>query len=424
MDLLDVLAETDPDVTPEPATKEEWVSYVLADAFEAPQLPPYETYLTLAEDERLALDARRVAHQSAGPLVRTPDYEQIRTAIIETMLANRRAPDGAKRGVVVDGPPTVGKSTLIKRVARDYELKLRARYPERFDDTGGDDYRPVVFIPLPAAASPKTLSVRFDEFFASPGSGTRARPGTGRRTSRANMAEITSRVVATLKGCRTTLVVIDDVHYIDCSQREGRLSNDHLKNLANMSGATFVLAGVNVRDSGLFDEGGRVGRHTQTAGRYSVYPMSYLGVGSKQERLRWAGTIKSFEETFGLYRHQPGYLAANHWQYLHDRTQGRLSALSTLLRAAAQQAVVSGDETVTVEHLDAIKTDTSTQRAFEEARAKRKKRRTRSTTSATGKMKERGAAKATRVRAASAATEEKKPAGELAAAREPKAVWA
>jgi MoxR-like ATPase len=43
---------------------------------------------------------------------------------------------------VIDGPPTLGKSTLVKMFAADYENKMRQIEPERFVIDEGQEYVP------------------------------------------------------------------------------------------------------------------------------------------------------------------------------------------------------------------------------------------------------------------------------------------
>lgn len=367
MSLMDLLVDVPPlDASAEPRTKELWRQYVLAQPPGAPTMPNYATYAKMDEQARTVLNAERIRYHSASSLLRTPDVDKICAAIEMTMLVNQSAPAGAKRGIAIDGPPTAGKSTLVKMFARDYERALRAKHPHLFVDDGGDDYIPVVYLSVPSAATPKMLSAALAEHLALPVS--RSARGGG------NLNAITTVVLRALERCRTSLVIIDDVHFLDCSQKDGKLSNDHLKNLANLCSATFVFAGVDVEAQGLFSEGRAASRQTQTAGRFAVHRLGYHAINTKTKKMDWVRTIRSFEDAFLLYKHEPGSVAKSCWEYLYERSGGRMSTLSALMRQAAVHAIVTGDEAVTAETFDHIVTDVATQRAFETAKKKTTKR--------------------------------------------------
>lgn len=311
----------------------------------------------MSQEQQIVLNSQRIRYHSASNLLRTPDVQKIFTAIEMTMLVNQSAPAGAKRGIAIDGPPTAGKSTLVKMFARDYELAIRAKHPQLFLDQGGDDYIPVVYLSVPSGATPKMLSASLAEYLALPIS--RSARGGG------NLNAITTVVLRALERCKASLVIIDDVHFLDCSQKDGKLSNDHLKNLANLCSASFVFAGVDIEVQGLFSEGRSAGRQTQTAGRFAVHRLQYHDLSTKENRTNWIRTIWSFEDNYRLFKHEPGSVAKTCWEYLYDRSGGRMSTVSALMRQAAVQAIISGDEEVTVETFSEMVTDVATQRAYE-----------------------------------------------------------
>jgi hypothetical protein len=119
----------------EPRTKEEWRGYLDAVPPARPVLPPFHTYQALPDPERLAIDDDRHAWHSALIIVRTPTMKHIHTEIQVKLLTNARQPAGARRSVVLDGPPTVGKSTLVKLFSAEFERTLRLREPESFGRT-------------------------------------------------------------------------------------------------------------------------------------------------------------------------------------------------------------------------------------------------------------------------------------------------
>lgn len=154
----------------EPRTKEDWFGYVFYEPPSRPLLPPYEVYRAMDEDdaERRRLNRSRNRYHSALVLAWTPAVRHFETEITELLSANEMAPPGARLGLLIDGPPTVGKSTLVKMIARKFEQELREDFPERFDADRLGDYVPVVYISLTDQVTPKQISSRSPATSTSP----------------------------------------------------------------------------------------------------------------------------------------------------------------------------------------------------------------------------------------------------------------
>jgi hypothetical protein len=341
-------------------TKEDWRRWVEYTSPPAPQLPSYAAYKTLDPRERLLNNRLRQAHNSELVTVMTPAMATISKSIRSTLRVNERTPPTARRGIVIDGEPTLGKSTLVTTFGKEFELELRDLRPELFErrvDSGGvlADYCPVVYITTPATATPKMLASTIAEYL-----------GVLYR-QRDNTDDITRKILRAMAECGTQLLIVDDIHFLDLSLKEGRIANDYLKQLANLCAATFVYAGVDVGKSSLFSEGAGTIRDTQTSGRFTTYRLDRFSVATPESATEWATVIKIMESRLLLYRHTAGSIAKTQWRYLHERTRGSISTLSYLLRMAADEAIESGEEQITRELLDSIRTDESTQRAYERA---------------------------------------------------------
>ena len=366
----------------EPLTKEDWRAYVSFTAPAPPELPPLSQYLRMGALERENLEERRFDYHSALVIVETPAMLELHRKMRTTARINGMAPAGARRGHIIDGAPTLGKSTIIKTFGRNHELRLRRRHPEHFD-VPHRDFTPVVYISVPSGATPKGLSLKFAEYLGLP------------VRSKASSAEVTDAVLKALRECGTQLVLIDDIHFLDCSQKDGKLANDHLKYLANYCAATFIYAGVEVAASGLFTEGTSK-RKTQTAGRFSVLPVQPFGphllrksgrttkaseARRIEQRDEWISLIWSLESALRLYKHQPGTLAGQ-WEYLLDRSGGVIASLSALIRTAAVTAIEDGSEAITRRMLDDIETDWTAQIEYESRRKQRTKKASKPKTAA------------------------------------------
>jgi hypothetical protein len=71
----------------------------------------------------------------------------------------------------------------------------------------------------------------------------------------------------------------------------------------------------------------------------------------------WKGLVATLESALRLHRHQPGSLTRQ-VRYLHRRTGGMIGSLSHLVRAAAQLAILEGDEAITRKLMDTIPSTT------------------------------------------------------------------
>ncbi|MGW1917140.1 TniB family NTP-binding protein [Streptomyces sp. NPDC002076] len=330
----------------EPRTKEEWRHYRDSRPPERPVMPSYQQYLRLTEEEREDFNDDRDAFHSALVIVDTAQVKRLHYLMKRRVKANARRAAGARAGIVLDGPPTVGKSTMVKLFAARHEIRLRRRHPERFEDryeSGGllIDYTPVVYLSIPARATPKDLSVLLADYL-------------GMVLPRgATQTDITNQVLNVLADVGTELVIIDDVHFLDLSAKEGRVVNDHLKYIANKTAATFVYTGVDLKKSGLFLEGQASSRATQTSGRNTRHAVTKFGCTTDADKTEWAQTVKALEDILVLFRHKPGQLVKLS-PYLYDRTDGSICALTDLLRESAIEAVMSEEEAITRKLMDRV----------------------------------------------------------------------
>ncbi|HYS41742.1 MAG TPA: TniB family NTP-binding protein [Pseudonocardiaceae bacterium] len=333
----------------EPRTKEDWRAYLDYQPPPKPTLPSLGRYQAMSDVERARFDAARSRHHSALVLAWTPPVRRFEREILDLLAANECAPAGARPGLLIDGPATVGKSTLVKMIARKYELQLRVQYPERFTDRV-DDYVPVVYLSVPDSVTPKQISLALARYLNVPAKGTKDC--------------IDDLILKALRRCGTQLIVIDDLHFLDCAYKEGRASNDHVKYLANHAACTIVGTGVDLTTSPLLTEGSGTTRHTQTAGRFAHHQLCRFAITSAEQRSEWVAVVKTLEDALILFQHQPYSLARTHWRYLHERTGGSIAALHLLIRLAAIRALGTGAEAVTRDLLDTISLSFSSQRDY------------------------------------------------------------
>ena len=265
--------------------------------------------------------------------MQTPDLHKIVSTGRTLLLLNHRQ-YGARRGLLVSGAPTTGKSTAITQLGRSVELAFRRTRtrPRR--------RRTVVYLTMPPQATPKSLSIEVLKFLGAP------------YLARASQIELTRQACHLLADLSTQLILVDEIHNLNHHTQAGADASDHLKYLAENVAATFVYAGIDVARTGLFNDI----RGRQLAGRFvpiNTQPFSYA---STQDRDHWQQLVHGFDNLLRLH-HQPPAVLSRLARHLYDRTAGSISTLSMIIRSAAITAILDGTERITKATLDAVPLD-------------------------------------------------------------------
>ncbi|MFP8962588.1 TniB family NTP-binding protein [Streptomyces nanhaiensis] len=286
-----------------------------------------------AEDSGWSTE-ERLDYHSRFVVVATPAMEQVKRQLRMALLVNRRQRGTARRGLILSGPPSTGKTTTLMELGRIFELSQRLKHP------GAQDRLPVVFVAVPPASTPKMLVSEFARFLGIP------------VLQRMNQAAITDAVCAALCELRTQLVLVDDIHLLNTRTRAGAETSDQIKHLGERIPATFVYAGVDVHDSPLLTGP----RGQQLAGRFKLLHNDPLPYGTGAQRRVWEDLLRTMEGALRLRNHRRETLPAQA-AYLHRRTAGVLGSLSHLLREAAVTSVLDGSERITRDVLESIELD-------------------------------------------------------------------
>ncbi|MFE0797595.1 TniB family NTP-binding protein [Streptomyces mutabilis] len=290
--------------------------------------------------------AEREDYHSELAVMRTPAMDSVFTAVRRLLLVNRRQQAGARRGLIISGPATTGKTTTMMALGRSFQLAdARQRPGQR---------RPVLFISVPPAATPKMLVSEFARFLGMP------------ITDRLNQTQITSAVCDLLCELGTQLVLIDDVHLLDTQRRTGAETSDQLKYLGERIPATFVYSAIDIETSSLLSGV----RGAQIAGRFKIFRHRPLAYATEQDRAIWDDLVRAMEDLLRLRAHRPGTLL-RHAAYLHARTAGRIGSLSHLIREAARIALTEGTERITKQLLGEVELDAAAEAQARPARPRR-----------------------------------------------------
>jgi hypothetical protein len=319
-------------------TKEGWWRFVDRDPA-PPNLLDATALASLDAGQRAGYDEARIDYHAGLPLVNTPVIRQV-ISTSRLLIQLNRHQVSARRGAVISGASGTGKTTALSQLGRAHELAARKRHP-------GDRHRlPVVYITVPPAATPRMVAVEFARFLGLPAPRT------------ANLTDITNAVCATAARTSVDLVLVDEIHNISLATRAGAEVSDTLKYFAERLPATFVYAGLDVDETGLF--AGTRGR--QIAGRFTLIPARPFDYGTTAQKDTWRSLVSTMEASLRLHRHQPGTLTGLE-EYLFSRTGGMIGSLSQLVRGAAILAIQDGTEQVTRDLLDLVPVDHAAQRS-------------------------------------------------------------
>ncbi|MFJ2217780.1 TniB family NTP-binding protein [Streptomyces sp. NPDC101062] len=276
-----------------PTSLSGWRRFVEKDVTDF-DLVSLERWQDMADEERAVYDEARIDHHSELQVVRTSAVREVAHQGRLLTLLNRRE-EGARRGLIISGERTTGKTTALKQLGRLHELRVRQRYP-------GGRRIPVVYVTAPPKGSARKLAMEFARFLGLPSI-----------TPRANTTDVTNAVCQILIEARTDLVLVE-IYLMNLATTAGEELSDHLKYFTEHLPAAFVYAGIDVEHSGLFTGI----RGDQIAGRCTL-----LHTGPFLKGPEWEGSWTRRQERRG-HTSVPATAAGA----VADRLRGRTGGLS------------------------------------------------------------------------------------------------
>jgi len=176
------------------------------------ELLPEKRWKTLPAQVRQAYDEARLTYHSEMIIVATSAVRAVaRQGRLLTLLNRREI--SARRGLIVSGAQTTGKTTALKQLGRTHELMVRQRNPGRLTDR-----IPVVYVTTPPKGSPRKLAMEFARFLWLPP----VKHGY-------NTTDIADAVCQIMLEARVDLVLVDELHNLNLATAAGEDMSDHLK---------------------------------------------------------------------------------------------------------------------------------------------------------------------------------------------------
>nr|WP_314621684.1 TniB family NTP-binding protein [uncultured Noviherbaspirillum sp.] len=336
------LSETSPLPPPPIVRFEGWRAFVEATPAIRPAMPSLIVFeaMTKEEKRKFATDRKRY-HGRFGP-IETPALARIHEEALRLAALNYVSAPGARPGIVLDGEGTLGKSTISVELGKKYEKSLRKKLKRPIDTELGSVFVPVVYVTLPGELTIRAFNRLIAQFLGIPGA------------ANGDVDWLNERIIETAVECGVSLVIIDDIHFLKMKNRTAEFVNNHFKYLASCISATFIYAGIHVEDTGLFSESSSKDREkfSQTRHRFKKYTISPFQKGSED----FLNLLLAFEKNLLLaLQSEKSILALA--DYIHDRTNGYIGAISNLLREGANSAIQAGEERLSEKVLNRIRLD-------------------------------------------------------------------
>lgn len=265
------------------------------------------------------------------------------------MRVNMGQQVGVRRGAVLEGPATVGKSTTLWTFGRQLHRQLVAAHGPLTPE--GHEHLPVCYASLTGASTIKGLMTQLCTFY----NATLPRHRTA--------DELTGRFADHVRKCRTRLIIIDDLHFLRLWNDDGQRVNDHLKYLQSVLPATFLLCGIDLKGLGLFHDGQdrlpsarASAAAAQNSRRLRHFPVTPYRRADTAEGATFAVLVASIERELLLARSQPQMLT-RHADYLWRRCTGHIGSLMALIVEGCELAITEGTERLTRQLLDRVLID-------------------------------------------------------------------
>lgn len=334
------------------ARKEGWKALAEATPCVQPEQHTAKTFAALQTVQRAEYDeAGKQWH--ANLTLKTPQLARVHEDIWEIVDTNRQDGDRVKGVPVIDAFPGLGKTTAATAFGRALHRDRIALAGDRTRE--GHEHIPVCRIGLTANTTMKSLQQAFLEFYGHP-------------RKYGNTDQLSSAALDCVLSCDTSLVIIDDVHFLDMSRRDGLTVTHHLQSLANDFPVTFLFVGVGLRERGLFCEGMTAAdaAFAQTGRRWTRLTMDPFQIRTTPGRREWRTMLLGLEKLLVLNGKTPSMLADELSDYLFARTTGHIGSLMDLINRGSGRAIRTGQERLNTELLDRVKIDEAAENARRE----------------------------------------------------------
>lgn len=325
-----------------------WKTFVRArNAFQPPRVATRAEYDAMTPGDRARYNVIRRMGMYNLPKQQTPMTSAVQAQVQQVLVANmfKRDP-GVRGGVFISADGAVGKSTLMREIAADFEASLEAMQEVMPNFVQhGDRWVPVAWVTVPPKLSIRSLAEAILAFYGEP------------FRARSNESQLTKAVEGVIKDCATRLLVLDDITRYRDTEAD-RYASDWIRNLMETS-VTVVAMGVDVQGSGILYDGKlahdqRLG--TQTRRRFTLLDLEPFSYDTPEDVRHWVAHLRALEQALLLVDKTDGMLSIELAEHLFQRTNGVIGVLHDWIQLAADgligRPLSAGGEYLTREDLD------------------------------------------------------------------------
>lgn len=334
-----------------------WRAYVAKPSPEPPSLQSFSDYWGSSAKAKREFNDLRSRYIFNPKPIALPGFNELEREMRDLVRFNSLI-GGAqvKQGAVLEGQAGVGKTTFITSFARQLEIRMRkdlghpvGKTTRRRQSDGtliSGDIVPVVVVSLAASTSPKDLSATVAGFID-----PRYRESAGKTTKAISEAHIGNELAKLVAMYEAQVIIIDEIHFLNPMTFLGTRTINHLKNLANRMGVTFILVGIST--DALLGEGLGPGDReaSQIEGRFRKLTLERVRHGKA-----WKQLLLQFEKELLLLRQEENSILTLS-DYIYKRTDGYIQSLASLLKLGAIKAIESGKEHLDYADLESIRLD-------------------------------------------------------------------
>ncbi|WP_148275571.1 AAA family ATPase [Gordonia polyisoprenivorans] len=281
---------------------------------------------------RSAYDDQRLQWFSNGLIVKTPALRRLTLTGLSLMRMHDPGTVG-ERGIVLTGPPHIGKTTALIRLAAEIEAWMSRRHPD-FRDRG---HVPVAYIEMEPKASPKSIASSILNFYGIP-----------HNFKSATQHQLTDLALDALRRHHTGVLIIDELQMLKLDGKTGDDAINSLQTIMNDFGAICVFAGVDLL-AGLSSRPAE-----QIMARCQVTQMRPFLGSDDTSRGQWAALVNSLGTAMQLLDAEPDHLAP-FADILLTMSNGKIGDLRSILALAMAGAIddreETGSESITQDHL-------------------------------------------------------------------------
>jgi hypothetical protein len=336
---------------PDLTTKEGLLEFAFAPRTGKPERVSLQDYRRYSSAQREAFDDHRLAH-IAQVVVKTPLLDDPLEKLKRRIKFNLRLRPGPRPGAVLDSPGGgYGKSTFLLELLRWWVRECISRNPSGLTKEG-NQHVPAVYLTLDAGTTVKNLLALLAHALYFPWDDGASEATLAKKVIGGTRNDRTALIQDALVKCQTSLIVVDDLHFLHVHRNPDQLVNEQMKKLASTVPATFVCAGINCLNTGLLWDGlsARDRQWSQTAGRFQRIEVERFRAGSAQ----WKAVLRALGSQVVLLEAPRDPLSSVSAHYLHERSNGEIGPLVQLIREGVVEAMASGTEKLTEAVLDSI----------------------------------------------------------------------